>query len=144
VGQRVSETINVAAPVATVLEVVTDLETYPDWVEGMLDAEVLTTDREGRPDTARFRVDAKVAEVTYTLRYAYEGNDVTWTLVEGEMVSQLDGSYVLTEQEHGTTVVYSIEADVDIPLPGYLKKRAVKQILEQGLDGLQARAEQRA
>ncbi|MEX1177862.1 MAG: SRPBCC family protein [Nitriliruptor sp.] len=143
-GQRVSETTTIAAPAATVLAVITDLDSYPEWAEGMLEAEVLSRDDQGRPSEARFRVDAKVAEVAYTLRYSYTEDVVSWTLVEGETVSQLDGRYVLAPDGTGTSVRYDLEADVDMPLPGFLKKRAAKQILEQGLDGLKRRAEARA
>lgn len=143
-GERVSETTTIAAPADTVLDVITDLDAYPEWAEGMLEAETLSRDDQGRPATARFRVDAKVAEVRYTLQYAYEDRVVSWTLVEGETISQLDGRYELTPDGQRTEVRYDLEADVDIPLPGFLKKRAAKQILEQGLTGLKRRAESRS
>lgn len=142
-GQSVSDSTTINAPAAAVFEVITDLESYPDWVEGMLEAEILSTDDEGRPEQARFKVDARVAEVTYTLQYRYEGHDVTWTLVEGETVSQLDGAYELTDNGSRTEVRYSLEADVDMPVPGFLKKRATKTILDQGLRGLKQQAESR-
>lgn len=142
-GERVSESTVIAAPVATVLDVITDLDAYPEWAEGILEAETLTRDDEGRPATARFRVDAKIAEVRYTLEYRYGDDEVSWTLIEGETISQLDGRYGLTPDGDTTGVRYDLEADVDIPLPGFLKKRAAKQILEQGLEGLQRRAESR-
>jgi ribosome-associated toxin RatA of RatAB toxin-antitoxin module len=144
VGERVSETTSISAPPETVLAVITDLDAYPEWADGILEAEVLDADGEGRPAHGRFRVDAKVAEVTYTLEYAYQGNDVSWTLTEGETISQLDGSYVLRDGGGSTDVVYTLEVDVDMPLPGFLKKRAARQILEQGLKGLKKRAEQQA
>lgn len=143
-GERVSDTTTIAAPADTVFEVITDLAAYPDWADGILEAEVLDTDAEGRPDRARFRVDAKVAEVTYTLRYTYDGHDMRWELVEGETISQLDGSYALDDQGERTEVTYRLEVDVDLPLPGFLKKRAAKQILDQGLKGLKRRAEAEA
>ena len=143
-GERVSETTTIAAPVDTVLDVITDLDAYPEWAEGILEAQTLTRDDVGRPDTARFRVDAKVAEVRYTLRYDYADGSVSWTLLEGETISQLDGRYELTPDGDRTAVRYDLEADVDIPLPGFLKKRAAKQILEQGLRGLKRRAESRS
>lgn len=142
-GQSVSDSTTINAPAAAVFEVITDLESYPDWVEGMLEAEILSTDDEGRPDQARFKVDARVAEVNYTLQYRYEGHDVTWTLVEGETVSQLDGAYELTDNGSSTDVRYSLEADVDMPVPGFLKKRATRTILDQGLRGLKQQAESR-
>jgi ribosome-associated toxin RatA of RatAB toxin-antitoxin module len=141
VGQRVSETTTIAAPSSTVLDVITELETYPQWAEGVLETEVLERDPSGRPARARFRVDAKVAEVTYVIVYTYTVDTVSWTLVEGETISQLDGRYELTPSGQETQVRYDLEADVDLPLPGFLKKRAAKQILEQGLDGLKRRAE---
>jgi ribosome-associated toxin RatA of RatAB toxin-antitoxin module len=144
VGQRVSETTTIAAPAATVLAVITDLDSYPEWAEGVLETEVLARDDQDRPDRARFRLDAKVAEVRYTLQYRYTEDTVSWTLLEGDTISQLDGRYELTPDGDGTSVRYDLEADVDMPLPGFLKKRAAKQILEQGLEGLKRRAESRA
>lgn len=140
-GERVSDDVVVEASIDTVWNTITDLAAYPDWAEGVLEAEVLTTDDNGYPETARFRVDARVAEVTYVLRYHYDDYDVSWDLVEGETISQLDGAYVLSETDTGTHVRYTLEADVDLPLPGFLKKRAAKQILDQGLRGLKSRSE---
>lgn len=143
-GQKVSDETRIKAPAETVLEIITDIESYPEWAEGVEKVERMDSDAEGRPAKARFDVDAKVAKVHYVIEYAYEPNVVSWTLIEGETISQLDGSYVLTPDGDTTGVLYSLEADVDMPLPGFMKKRVAKQILEQGLKGLKARAEARA
>ena len=140
-GQRVSDSIRIAADPATIFEVITDLEAYPQWAEGMLEAEILSQGDDGLPHQARFRVDARVAEITYTLQYRYDGHDVSWSLVEGETISQLDGAYRLSAQGDATDVRYTLEADVDMPVPGFLKKRAAKTILDQGLRGLKQQAE---
>ena len=143
-GQQVSDTARIAASPETILEVITDLDAYPEWAEGVQEAEALETDDQGRPTRGRFKVDARVVEVSYTLAYTYEGTErVAWELVEGETLNQLDGSYVLRPEGETTEVTYSLEADVDIPLPGFMKKRAAKQILESGLRGLKERAESR-
>jgi ribosome-associated toxin RatA of RatAB toxin-antitoxin module len=141
-GQSVSDTSTIAASVETVFEIIIDLEAYPNWVEGMLEAEVLEEDENDRPLRARFRIDARIAEISYTLEYSYDDPNLSWTLIEGEMVNQLDGAYELTDLgDEGTKVRYSLEADVDMPVPGFLKKRAAKHILDQGLRGLKQRAE---
>ena len=142
-GQKVSDSIRISADPDTILDVITDMEAYPEWAEGMREAEVLETDSEGRPSRTRYRVDAKVVEATYTLAYTYGDNRVSWELVEGEMLNQLDGVYILAPSGSETDVTYELEADVDIPLPGFMKKRAAKQILDQGLRGLKQRAESR-
>jgi ribosome-associated toxin RatA of RatAB toxin-antitoxin module len=141
VSEQVSDTTTIDASMDTVWEVITDLEAYPDWADGVLETEILSTDDEGYPDQARFRVDAKVAEVTYTLAYRYDDYDVSWELVEGETVTRLDGSYELSQVDDGTHVRYRLTVDVDLPVPGFLKKRAARTILEQGLNGLKQRAE---
>lgn len=142
-GQKVSDSTRIAADPDTILDVITDHAAYPEWAEGMQKAEVLETDAEGRPTRTRFQVDAKVVEATYTLAYTYGPNRVSWNLVEGDMVNQLDGAYILAPSGSETEVTYELEVDVDIPLPGFMKKRAAKQILDTGLRGLKQRAESR-
>lgn len=143
-GQQVSDSVTIDASPERILGVITDLDAYPEWAEGVQEAEVLETDEEGRPTRGRFEVDARVVEVSYTLAYTYEDAErVTWELVEGDTLNQLDGSYVLRPKGDATEVTYSLEVDVDIPLPGFMKKRAAKQILESGLKGLKRRSESR-
>lgn len=144
-GERVSDDITIQAPEDVVWDVINDLEAYPSWAEGMESATVLERDASGRPTKARFEVDAKVLQVKYTLSYAYGDDDVTWSLVEGEQITQLDGEYVVQSRDDNSTYVrYTLEADFDIPVPGFLKKRGAKRILDTGLKGLKKRAESRA
>lgn len=140
-GQRVSDKVTIAAPADVVMSVITDLEAYPTWADGMKKVEVLERDDQDRPVKASFEVDAKVAEVDYDLVYTYADDRLSWTLVRGDVLTQLDGSYVLVERGGTTEVTYTLEADISIPLPGFMKKRAAKQILDTGLKGLKDRAE---
>jgi uncharacterized membrane protein len=143
VGERVSDETSIAASIDTVWNVITDVETYPAWTEGVLETSIVSTNDDGYPHRARFKVDARVAEIEYTIEYVYDDYDISWHLVEGETLSQLDGAYVLrTENGGGTHVKYTLEVDVDLPLPGFLKKRAARSILDQGLTGLRRRAEE--
>lgn len=140
-GERVSDTTTVDAPLPEVMAVITDLARYPEWTEGVTAVEVLDTDTEGRPARARFTIDARVMELRYVARYRYTPSSVRWELEEGETVTQLDGSYDLDERGTQTGVRYTLEADIAVPLPGFMKKRAAKQVLDQGLAGLKRRVE---
>jgi ribosome-associated toxin RatA of RatAB toxin-antitoxin module len=133
--------VTIAASADDILAVITDLEAYPQWAEGMKDVTVIARDDDGRPTRARFEVDARVAVVHYVLDYTYGNGRLDWVLTEGDMLNQLDGSYVLDERDGATDVLYTIEADINIPVPGFLKKRAARTILETGLRGLKHRVE---
>ena len=141
-GQKVNDSTTIGASPDVVWNVITELDTYPEWAGGVRHTEVLEANEDGSPHTARFRIDAKVSEITYVIQYHYEDYDITWHLLEGDMISQLNGEYRLFETEDGgTEVQYALEVDVDLPLPGFMKKRAARTILEQGLSGLKGRAE---
>lgn len=143
-GQKVSDSVIIDAGRDEVLAVILDLEAYPEWSDDIKDVEVLDTDDEGRPHLVRFDVDARVARVDYVLRYHYDrAPDVAWELESGEMLTQLDGAYVLEDQAGGTRVTYSLDVDITMPVPGFLKKRAARTILDTGLRGLKGRVEGR-
>ncbi len=144
-GQKVDDTTQISASPDVVWNVITELSTYPQWAGGVRHTEVLEANEDGSPHRARFTVDAKVAEINYVIEYRYVDYDITWHLLEGDTISQLDGQYRLYETEDGgTEVYYALEVDVDLPLPGFMKKRAARTILEQGLSGLKDQAEAQA
>ncbi len=142
-GQRVSDTVTIRATRQEIMDVILDLEAYPEWAEGMKQVEVTERDDQGRPVLARFVVDARVAEIDYVLRYDHSGDDLTWQLERGEVVRQLDGRYRIDETDGVAEVEYALEVDVTLPVPGFLKKRAAKVILDTGLRGLKQRVEAR-
>ena len=141
-GQKVSDTVVIDATPDEVLAVILDLEAYPEWSDDVNRVDVVSTDDQGRPRDARFDVDARVAQVDYVLRYDYDGPaDVQWSLLEGEVLRQLDGSYTLVDRDGSTHVTYALEVDISMPVPGFIKKRAARTILDTGLKGLKARVE---
>lgn len=142
-GQRVAaETVIDAAP-EQVYAVIADLDAYPQWAEDVVATDVLERTEDGLPRLVAFEVDARIALVHYTLEYQHDPpHRVRWRLVEGEMLAQLDGSYRLAPAPDATTTVrYELEADLAIPLPSFIQRRAARVILNTGLAGLRARVE---
>lgn len=141
-GEQASDSVVINAPPEAVMAVILDLEAYPLWSDDIKKVKVLSTDEQGRPASAMFDVDARVAQVNYTLEYDYESVDgVSWTLTAGDVLRKLDGRYELAATDAGTHVTYALEADIALPVPGFLKKRATKTILDTGLSGLKRRVE---
>jgi hypothetical protein len=68
---------------------------------------------------------------------------VTWRLAEpGSVISEMTGGYELAGRGPGETgVSYELTVDVRIPMPGLLKRKAEKMIIDTALKGLKARAE---
>jgi hypothetical protein len=103
---------------------------------------VLERDDDGRPRRATFVLDAGVVKDTYTLEYAWhDDSQVSWSLVEAQMLTAMEGSYTLTEADGGTTVEYVLTLDLKIPMIGLLRRKAEKVITDTALKELKKRVE---
>jgi hypothetical protein len=55
----------------------------------------------------------------------------------------MDGGYLLADTGGGTETTYELSVDIRIPMPGLLKRRAEKTIIDTALKGLKNRVESR-
>ncbi|HEY3867000.1 MAG TPA: SRPBCC family protein [Actinocrinis sp.] len=144
-ADRTRATIEIGAPAADVMAVIADLPAYPEWTGEVKKAEILATDPEtGRAAQVRLTIDAGMLRDKQVLSYTFDGDRaVQWTLVEGDMLRSLEGSYVLTPHEGGaaTTVEYALAVDAKIPMIGRMKSKIEKVIIDRALSGLKRRVE---
>lgn len=141
-SESVSGSLTVEADLHAVMDVIGDLERYPEWQEEVEAVEVLETDADGWPVKASFSVDAKVLRTRYTLAYSYTDTTMDWWLVEGEHVRRIDGRYLLDDNGDGTTgVTYELEVEPAISLPKPLRRLAAQRIVDRALEGLKQRVE---
>lgn len=139
--------IVVDAPAGEVLDIIADLEAYPEWIKEFTEVTILTEDGDGWPDQAQFSLDAGPIKDTYTLKYVWDIAEdgqglASWSLVEATVLKAMDGSYALTETSDGATeVVYELTVDVKVPMLGMLKRKAEKVIVDSALRDLKKRAE---
>jgi ribosome-associated toxin RatA of RatAB toxin-antitoxin module len=143
-ADQTTSSITIAAAAADVMDVIADLEAYPEWTASVREVEVLTVyEDDERPAEARFVLDAGAIKDTYTLSYEWDDDaQVRWTLVEAGLLRRLDGSYTLVELEDGSTeVVYELTVDVAIPMLGLMKRKAEKVIIGTALKELKKRVE---
>lgn len=145
-ADRTRGSIEVSAPMAKVMAVIADLPAYPQWTSEVKRAEVLSVDpASGLPARVRLSVDAGAVRDQQILDYSFDGDRaVHWTLVEGEMLRSLDGSYVLAPvpgAQERTAVEYTLTVDSKIPLFGMMKKKMEKVIIDRALAGLKKRVE---
>ena len=142
-AEQTSSSITVDAPPADVMAVIADFESYPEWAKGVKKAEVTAPGANGRAERVYFALDVSPIKDEYTLAYDWDGDrEVTWTLVEGNMLKALDGAYTLVDRGDGSTeVTYRLALDVSIPLIGMLKRKGEKVLIDTALRGLKQRVE---
>jgi ribosome-associated toxin RatA of RatAB toxin-antitoxin module len=142
-AEQTSSSIVVDAPPADVMAVIADFESYPEWAKGVQQAEVVEPGAGERAEQVYFALDVSPIKDEYTLAYDWDGDrEVTWTLVEGNMLRALDGAYTLVDRGDGSTeVTYRLALDVSIPLIGMLKRKGEKILIDAALKGLKKRVE---
>ena len=143
-ADQTTSSIVVDAEPAEVMAVIADFPAYPSWAKGVTMAEVRETYPDGRAKQVFFKLDVSPIKDEYTLAYTWDDDrQVDWSLVDGKMLTALDGSYELSPLGDGTTqVAYRLALDVSIPLIGMLKRRGEKILIDTALKGLKKRVEQ--
>src|SRR5262249_42634737 len=144
-ASRTSSSVTVAAPRAEVMTVIADFASYPEWASAVRSAEVVGRGSDGRASRVRFQLDAGGIKDSYVLSYDWDDDaGVRWDLAEpGSVITALSGGYLLADADGATKVTYDLAVDVRIPMPGMLKRRAEKTIIDTALRGLKDRAEAR-
>jgi uncharacterized membrane protein len=143
VAEQVSERIRIDAPPQRCYEVAIDYERYPDWAKDVKQATILERDSEGRGAKVEYRAAAFGRSARYVLEYDYSDAPAafSWSLVEGEMVRAIDGTYRFDTDDEGTRVSYDLAIEPSIPLPGFLKRRTAGMIVGTALKELKKEVE---
>jgi hypothetical protein len=139
------EQIHVAADPFDCFDLATDFESYPKWAKDVKEATILARDDAGRPERVEYRAAALGRNVRYILAYDYGNapNSFSWTLVEGDMLRALDGTYEFEADGDGTRVTYDLRVDLSVPMPSLVKRRAAGMITGTALKELKREAEAR-
>ena len=140
---QVTERMVVRASPERCWEVAIDFERYPEWARDLKEATVLERDAQGRGVEVRFRAAGMGYSTSYTLRYDHSVDGVlAWRLTRGDLTRKLDGSYRFEESpDGGVDVTYQLEAELVVPLPGFIKRRTQLKIMHTALKELKSRVE---
>lgn len=141
-AEQTTSSIRITAEPATIMDVIADFGSYPDWATGVKQTDVLASRADGRAERVRFVLDASPIRDEYVLAYDWDDDRrVTWRLVEGRVIKAMDGAYELAAGGDDTEVTYRLSVDVAIPVIGLLKRKAEKVIIDAALKGLKKRVE---
>ncbi len=143
-AEQATEHMVVAAPPELCFAVVSDVERYPEWAADIKEVIVRSRDGEGRPLEVTFRAGAFGRSTSYTLHYDYAEapNCLAWKQTAGDLTSKLDGDYRFEPAgDGGTEVTYTLEVELRVPLPGFIKRRAQSRIMHTAMEELKSRVE---
>jgi ribosome-associated toxin RatA of RatAB toxin-antitoxin module len=143
VADKTAQTIYIDSDPGTVMDVIADIDSYPEWVKEYKQTEVLDADDEGYPRKARLVLDAAVLKDTMVLEYEWPADrkSVRWWLVSSSLLKALDGEYRLVPKGSGTEVTYELSVDLMIPMIGLLKRKAERRLTDTALKDLKNRVE---
>ena len=143
VAEKTAQTIYIDSDPGTVMDVIADIGSYPEWVSEYTETEVLESDAEGYPLQARLVLEAAVLKDTMVLKYVWptDRRSVRWSLVSSALLKSLDGTYRLTPSGSGTDVTYELAVDLMIPMIGLLKRKAERRLTDTALKDLKKRVE---
>ncbi len=140
-AERASAKITINAAKSEIMDVIADFEAYPQWAKAVKKIEVVDPGSGGRAGRVAFVVDAGVLKDEYTLDYDWSDDGVSWTLAKGKMQKHQEGSYTLSGPDGAVEVTYDLGVDLAMPVPGIIKRRAEKAIIDTALKELKKRVE---
>jgi ribosome-associated toxin RatA of RatAB toxin-antitoxin module len=143
-AEQATERTTIAAPPEAVYAIALDIERYPEWAQDIKEVAVVERDDADRPLRVRFRAAAMGHSARYILKYDHSGapSRLEWVLEQGDIVRKLDGAYTFEPTASGgTEVTYHLEAELAVPLPGFIKRRAESKIMTTALEELRHRCE---
>lgn len=144
-----TDSVVINATPEEIWDVLLDIESYPEWMSGVPETQILKRDSKKRPKQVKFVVDAVLTKVTYVLAYTYNVKERTieTSYVEGDL-DDTKSRYTLEPlDDERTEVTYYFEISYALPraLKGPLASRLLKQVdrrvMKSALNDLKSRAE---
>jgi ribosome-associated toxin RatA of RatAB toxin-antitoxin module len=143
VADQASSSITIDAEPSEVLDVIRDVEAYPEWTGGIAKAVVVEPGKDG-PKKVAFSMSQSGLSDEYTLVYDWQQDGVEWSLAEPSKLQKSQrGSYRLSDSGGKTQVTYLLTMDIKVPMIGLMKRKAEKMIIDSALKELKKRFESR-
>lgn len=134
---RAEQTIEIPAPPASCFAAITDYESFPRWQQAVVATTVLERYEDGLGRVVEVTADAKLRQVSYRLRYHYDGpGRIWWDFLAGEGVAHIEGEYLLAATAAGTRATYRLGIDPGVPVPGIVARRVNREVMRRSVEDL--------
>jgi ribosome-associated toxin RatA of RatAB toxin-antitoxin module len=141
----VSKTVEVAADAATIMAIVADFESYPQWNEEINGLWVLARYDDGRPSQLRLDTAVQGIEGTYIQAVYYpSANQIQTVMQQGDHFAKQEQLFSVVEMGPTTLLTVDMDVEAEMKVPKQMVKKAVNNALDYLADNLKRRAEQLA
>ena len=136
-------TIVIEAPMSQVSEVLFYLEKYPDWSDSITKVKVTERDEGGRVTGATLTISAGALKDEVSLSYNWDGapQRLEFELEDANMLTKMDGAYILKDLGDETEVTYELSVGVSMPIPQMMITKQEKTTIDQALAQLKEHCE---
>jgi ribosome-associated toxin RatA of RatAB toxin-antitoxin module len=141
----VSKTLEVAASAESIMAIVADFESYPQWNEEIKGCWVLARYDDGRPSQLRLDTSVQGMDGTYIQAVYYPGdNQIQTVMQQGDLFSKQEQVFSVVEMGPTSLLTVDLDVEVTLPVPSPMLKKIVNDALDHLSDNLKTRAEQPA
>lgn len=138
----VSKTIEVSADAASILAIVADFESYPQWNDEVKGAWVLARYDDGRPSQLRIDTAIQGFEGTYIQAVYYPGpGQIQTVMQQGELFTKQNQLFSVVEMGPMSLLTVDLDVETSVAVPGLMVKKLVNDALDHLAGNLKARAE---
>lgn len=139
-----SSTITIDAPMDEVAATLFAIASYPDWSGAFKKVDVLESDANGHATKATLSVDAGAVKDVVTLNFEWSEapGKVTFSLEEANLLTKMDGAYILKSLDADTTsVTYELSVGLSMPIPAMMIAKQEKSTIDSALKQLKEHIE---
>jgi ribosome-associated toxin RatA of RatAB toxin-antitoxin module len=141
----VSKTVEVNADSDSILRIVADFETYPEWNTEVKAVYVLARYDDGRPSQLRLDMEIQGQAGTFIQAVYYPGEgQIQTVLQQGELFKKQDQLFSVVAMGPSSLLTVDLEVEVSLPVPDMMVKKLINDVLEHLANNLKTRAEQLA
>jgi ribosome-associated toxin RatA of RatAB toxin-antitoxin module len=139
-----SSTISIDAPITEVGATLFAVASYPEWSSAFKKVDILESDSQGRALKAKLTVDAGAVKDVVTLAFDWSEAPakVTFTLEDANLLTKMDGAYLLKSLDADTTsVTYELSVGISMPIPAMMIAKQEKSTIDGALKQLKEHIE---
>lgn len=138
-----SSKILIEASADEVRKVLFDIANYPTWSPTIKAAKTESSDEQGRPLKIQLTIEAGMLRDKPTLEYDWSNapESVSFSLVDADLLTQMDGTYTVKALGDETEVTYELSTDVSMPVPKPMLQAAELSTIKAALEELKVNIE---